>query len=48
MYGEAIDLRVDGVSAEELLAFVTAQPEIRYAYGINETNVHFDIPKGER
>jgi len=45
MSGEAIDLRIEGVSADALLAFVTAQPEIRYAYSINETNVHFDIPR---
>lgn len=24
------------------------QPEVRYAYKINSTNVHFDIPKGAR
>lgn len=48
MYGEAVDLRIEGVSAEELLAFVQAQPEIRYAYKINSTNVHFDIPEGAR
>lgn len=48
MYGEAIDLRIDGVSADRLLAFVNQQPNKRYAYKINATNVHFDIPKGER
>lgn len=48
MYGEAVDLRIDGVSAEELLAFIQAQPEVRYAYAINASNVHFDIPKGAR
>lgn len=46
-YGEAVDLRIDGVSADELLAFVnTLKP--RYAYAINDTNVHFDIKKGAR
>ena len=45
MPGEAIDLRIDGVSADTLLAFVQAQPEVRYAYKINSTNVHFDIPR---
>lgn len=44
MSGDAIDLRIDGVSGKDLLAFVAQQPEIRYAYKINETNVHFDIP----
>lgn len=48
MYGEAIDLRIVGVSAVELLNFLQKQPEVRYAYSINSTNVHFDIPKGAR
>lgn len=48
MYGEAVDLRIEGVSADTLLAFVQKQPEVRYAYKINSTNVHFDIPKGAR
>lgn len=45
MYGEAIDLRIDGVSAEELRQFVSTQPGHRYSYCINSTNVHFDINK---
>lgn len=44
MYGEAMDIRVDGVTADELQAFFQSQPEVRYAYKINGTNVHFDIP----
>ena len=48
MYGEAIDLRITGVSADQLLAFVNQQPSTRYAYKINATNVHFDIQKGAR
>ena len=48
MYGEAMDIRVDGVTADELLAFFQSQPEVRYAYKINGTNVHFDIPAGGR
>lgn len=48
LYGEAVDLRVQGVSADALLAYVQKQPGVRYAYKINETNVHFDIPKGKR
>lgn len=44
MYGEAMDIRIDGVTADELLAWFQAQPEVRYAYKINGTNVHFDIP----
>ena len=45
MSGEAVDLRIDGVSADALLAFVKQQPEVRYAYKINAANVHFDIPR---
>ena len=45
MYGEAIDLRIEGVPAETLRQFVSAQPGHRYSYSINSTNVHFDIPK---
>ena len=48
MYGEAMDIRIDGVSAGELLAWMKKQPEARYCYAINSTNVHFDIPKGKR
>lgn len=44
MYGEAIDLRIDGVTAAQLRAFVSSQPNHRYSYCINGTNVHFDIP----
>ena len=46
MAGEACDLAIAGVSADALLAFLQAQPGVRYAYKINDTNVHFDIPKG--
>ena len=48
MYGEAMDIRIDGVSAVELLVWMKKQPEVRYCYAINGTNVHFDIPKGKR
>lgn len=48
MYGEAMDIRIDNVSADSLLAFFQDQPEVRYCYKINSTNVHFDIPKGQR
>lgn len=43
MYGEAIDLRIDGVDSEKLRQFVESQPGHRYSYRINSTNVHFDI-----
>lgn len=48
MYGEAVDLRIAGVSAGELLSYIQTQPGVRYAYQINDTNVHFDIPKENR
>ena len=44
MFGEAMDIRIDGVTASELCAFFKEQPEVRYTYEINGTNVHFDIP----
>lgn len=47
MYGEAVDLRINGVSSAELLAFVKQQPETRYAYAINDYSVHMDIAKSE-
>lgn len=45
MYGEAIDLRIDGVDSETLRQFVASCPGHRYSYRINSTNVHFDINK---
>ena len=48
MYGEAVDLRIDGVGAEQLRQFVSAQPGHRYSYCINGTNVHFDMEKQGR
>lgn len=48
MYGEAMDIRIDGVTADTLLAWMKKQPEVRFCYKINSTNVHFDIPKGKR
>ena len=48
MYGEAIDLRIDGVDSETLRQFVATQPGHRYSYRINSTNVHFDIPAKSR
>lgn len=47
-YGEAIDLRIDGVDSETLRRFVSGQPNHRYSYCINGTNVHFDIPAKKR
>lgn len=47
-FGEAIDLRVEDVTAGELQAFVSKQPGHRYSYCINATNVHFDMNKQKR
>ena len=48
MYGEAVDLKIQGVKAKDLLDYILKQPGVRYAYAINDTNVHFDIAKGAR
>ena len=45
MYGEACDLRVDGVGWSDLLAYTKSLPGVRYAYHIQgSNNIHFDIP----
>jgi len=41
--GKAIDLRIRGVSAARLLDYLESEPEVRYAYAINDTNVHLDV-----
>lgn len=41
--GKAMDIRIDGVTGDTLLAYLKKQPGVRYAYKINATNVHFDI-----
>ena len=41
--GKAIDLRIRGVSASRLLDYLESEPEVRYAYAINDTNVHLDV-----
>ncbi len=48
IWGEACDLQIEGIPAETLLGYLQSRPGVRYAYQINDTNVHFDIPKGER
>lgn len=48
IYGEACDIQIPGVSADTLLNWFNSQPGVRYAYAINATNVHFDVPKGNR
>lgn len=41
--GKAMDIRIDGVTGDTLLAYLKKQSGVRYAYKINATNVHFDI-----
>jgi peptidoglycan hydrolase-like protein with peptidoglycan-binding domain len=41
--GKAIDMRIKGVTADALLAWMNKQSGVRYAYKINSTNVHFDV-----
>ena len=48
MYGEACDLMIEGVSSDQLMAFIQSQSGVRYAYKINGSNIHVDIPKGNR
>ena len=43
MYGKAMDLWIEGVTASELYAFFKKQPEVRYTYKVNDRVVHFDI-----
>lgn len=47
-YGEACDLKIEGISADRLLAYIKQKNGVRYAYKINDTNVHYDIPQGVR
>lgn len=41
--GKAMDFYVAGKTANEVLAYVKKQPEIRYCYAINDTYVHMDV-----
>lgn len=43
MRGRAMDFRISGRSSAEVLAFVQAQPEIRYAYAIDDCYIHMDV-----
>ena len=40
--GRAMDFRIQGKTAEQVLAYVKQQPEIRYAYAIDSQYVHMD------
>ena len=41
--GKAMDFYISGQTAEQVLAYVQKQPEIRYAYAIDNKFVHMDI-----
>lgn len=41
--GKAMDFRVAGKTAASVLEFVRQQPEIRYAYAIDDSYVHMDV-----
>ena len=41
--GKAIDLRIEGKSARQTLAWAQKQPEVRYAYAIDGNYVHMDV-----
>lgn len=41
--GKAMDFRAVGKTAAQVLAVVRAQPEIRYAYAIDNQFVHMDV-----
>lgn len=44
MYGEALDVFFYGVTPSAALAWLQAQPDVRYAYQIEGSdNIHFDI-----
>ncbi len=41
--GRAMDFRVRGWGADRTLALVRKQPEVRYAYAIDDSYVHMDV-----
>ena len=41
--GKAIDLRIEGKTARQTLAWAQKQQEVRYAYAIDAYYVHMDI-----
>jgi len=43
LIGKAVDLRIEGKSARQTLAWAQKQPEVRYAYAIDTSFVHMDI-----
>jgi hypothetical protein len=43
MSGKALDFRIEGKTAKQVLEYVQKQPECRYAYDIDGTYVHMDV-----
>ena len=41
--GKAMDFRIVGKTAAQVLAFVQAQPEIAYSYAIDGNYIHMDV-----
>ena len=41
--GKAMDFRITGRSAAEVLSYVNQLPDIRYAYAIDTQHIHIDI-----
>ena len=43
MEGRAMDFRISGKKAAEVLEYVQSLPEVRYAYAIDSNYVHMDV-----
>lgn len=43
LIGKAIDLRIEGRSARQTLAWAQKRPEVRYTYAIDTSYFHIDI-----
>ncbi len=41
--GKAMDFRIFGKTAEEILNYVNRMPDVRYAYAIDPIHVHMDV-----
>ena len=41
--GKALDFRIEGCSAAQVLAYAITLPDVRYAYDIDGTYVHVDV-----
>ena len=41
--GRAMDFRIEGETAEQVLSYVQSLPEVRYAYDIDGRYIHMDV-----